>query len=588
MKGNKKTGLLQLFLRFLPLAAAVSALPLLTGRIYYMVADDYLLNSIACGAFGRDGSPYLVFIRTPAGLLLKWLYGIAPSVNWYAAMLIALISISFAVLAAVIWKRSGSFLLMLLVFLVNAIIVPFFFTFTVTAFVLAGAGGALWFYALSENEEKGALAAAVCGSLIFAASDIMRKDSFVIGAAAACPLLLEGLHMRLGAARRKVRPKRNVFRLAAAPLVLAAAIGASVLCDRGMYSNPDWKAFMSYTDARSSVVDEPAAPYAPPYSDALAEAGFTELDYKLLQGWKFAEKPVFSEEALAKAGEIGKTAVTQDRRRGYFKNVFAKRSNVLYLLIPAALFAALLAAGRRSHIIPGLLTLLIFYGTVFGLVYVRMRYVYRVSAPVMGLAALMLILENCDREKRSGKTEKAPGGRHDEHGLKKVIARAVRRVLTVLFAAVMLACAVAYFQAYRKANRIVRMSQEEMPMRALAEEIRSHPDRLYICDAAVLSSVFYYGTPVTKVGRTTVPRNAVRSGSWDTFSPRYYAQTEQFIPDPDRLLTSLVTAENVYYVSGGNGGISAFLEEQTGRAVTYEVQDFNGVAAKILKYRYAD
>ena len=111
----------------------------------------------------------------------------------------------------------------------------------------------------------------------------------------------------------------------------------------------------------------------------------------------------------------------------------------------------------------------------------------------------------------------------------------------------------------------------------LTEEIRSHPDKLYVMDAAVLSHQFYFGTPASRVLTTDLFGNVVRSGSWDSYSPRYYSQLEGCLDDPDNLLTAVVEDPDVMYVSmGGCSDIAALYENRTGNAVSFEGREFPG------------
>lgn len=112
-------------------ASIISLVPFLVTRVYYMVADDYLLNYIANGSFGTAGSAHLVYIRAVIGGVLKALYLLAPGVNWYAAMLAVFTVLSFTVFYRAVWDASHSVLCLLPVLLIDALTVPYFFSYTV-------------------------------------------------------------------------------------------------------------------------------------------------------------------------------------------------------------------------------------------------------------------------------------------------------------------------------------------------------------------------------------------------------------------------------------------------------------------------
>ena len=61
--------------------------------------DDTAMNLIAAGAFGEN-SQYLVYINILFGYLLKWLFAMIPSINWYVGIQLLLNAFSAALLGA--------------------------------------------------------------------------------------------------------------------------------------------------------------------------------------------------------------------------------------------------------------------------------------------------------------------------------------------------------------------------------------------------------------------------------------------------------------------------------------------------------
>ena len=126
------------FLNGLPaallLSAVLSVVPFLIRPVYYMTGDDYLLNYIANGSYGMAGSSHLVFIRVLYGVLLKVLYTLTTAVNWYLVMLILLLIVSFTVIYSEL-LRQGRWLALIPAVIMHALVVPFFLSFTVIAFL---------------------------------------------------------------------------------------------------------------------------------------------------------------------------------------------------------------------------------------------------------------------------------------------------------------------------------------------------------------------------------------------------------------------------------------------------------------------
>ena len=123
----------------LAVSVLLTVLPCFFTDIFYLYGDDYLLNYIANGSFGEKYSAYLVFIKYPAGLMLKALYALAPGVNWYAVLIIGTIALSFAVIHRAILRTTSHPAAIVFSLIMNAVVVPLFLTFTVAAFLAAAA-----------------------------------------------------------------------------------------------------------------------------------------------------------------------------------------------------------------------------------------------------------------------------------------------------------------------------------------------------------------------------------------------------------------------------------------------------------------
>ena len=100
---------------------------------------------------------------------------------------------------------------------------------------------------------------------------------------------------------------------------------------------------------------------------------------------------------------------------------------------------------------------------------------------------------------------------------------------------------------------------------------------LYYCDRAVKDVLC-----------TNTFRNIVRSGSWDSFSERYYLQAESLhLADPDRPLLSLVTNPGTIFVSQDASLMQAFLSEQTGKNIQVEERENTGTDIHIYQFHAA-
>ena len=118
----------------------------------------------------------------------------------------------------------------------------------------------------------------------------------------------------------------------------------------------------------------------------------------------------------------------------------------------------------------------------------------------------------------------------------------------------------------------------------MLDELADHPDTLYIVEAGVMSILFYNGTLARDVVTTGAFRNIVRTGSWDTYSPRFYAQLDGRVDDADNLLSALLTENNVCYVGVAHDGIEQFLREHVSDHFSVQITEFEGMQTKIFRY----
>ena len=531
----------------LALALLVSGLPFVFGTVYYMVADDYLLNYIANGSYGWTYSDHLTFIKMPFGVLLKALYGITTSVNWYFLLFLGLLVLSFAILHLTVWRRTRSFFFLGLSAFLNYMVVAHFLSFTVVSFACAAAGLFGLCCAMKEGKDVKKWGFVCAAFLLF--SYFLRKQAALESVLIFLPLLFVSFR----------RQGTLVLRQILAPVICFAAL--FLLCfafEKAAYSSPEWQEFRIYDDARSSVVDNHIAAYDET-KEELNEIGIGRLDLSMLSSWRYCEKGFFTKELLEDVAEINASHTSFEDRISYTKQNLGIRL-VPFLIAPIIFLVGLILAGKLNDKLFAVLSLLIVYGLLFWVAFFRMRFVMRVVMPTQLFGAYAIAGFADPREMR----------------VRTYIVEAVTTALIV-------ACSLQYVQYFIDINPVSRTYYESMPKKQLADEIASHPDTLYVFDAAALSHLYYFGTPASKVLTTDHFKNVTRTGSWDSYSPRYYEQISPFIENPDNLLTSIVSEDNVAYVTTGNAGeIEEFYKEQTGKKVKKkERKGFEGMDTAI-------
>ena len=545
-------------IRFFLLSLFAGALPFFLQPVYFMEPDDYLLNYIANGSYGFEGSQNLVFLKFPLGLLLKGLYKLPAQVNWYAVLLAVFFVLACAVIYDCIWACTGSYLGILIFFLPNLVLIRCFFTFTVAGYLAVLAGGLL--VCTTVILQKG-LPFRIAAILFLYFGYCMRNDTLIPVLFILFPLGLYDLSLHDGWKHlwSTVRKQWKVWRF---PVVLLLGLFVfTFIGEKISYRDPVWREYLTFTNARGYAVDYPALTYAYHIGE-FEEARIDEIDYYMLTGWNFAQKDVFPPEKMNAAGRIEARNVSLSTRKNYAKGQLSDRKNQLLILFPVLTFLLLCLIQKGYPWFCGLCIVGcdLFLDAV--LLVWRMRFVARAATPLALTAIAGLILLGCKKTYRN-----------------RIFAIAGILVLVLL-------PGYRYTRAFLDSVKWMRQPYGMKAHSGIRKEISAHPENLYIFDAAILSSVYYYDHPVSEVTTTDTFQNITRSGSWDTFSLRYYNQAKRFLSDPDHLLTSLGD-EHVYYVSydASVPKTKTFLEYHTGKTYELTSLEYDDSQFEIYKFQ---
>ena len=560
----------------------ICTVPCFFLKLFYLYGDDYLLNYIANGSFGEEYSAHLIFLKYPLGLLLKLFYRILPSVNWYEVLLIAALALSFGVIHACILSCSRHPAAICCSLLCNAVVVPLFLTFTVASFLCACAGLALVYVAIrgecsgsserdsapdpsadpgdasaqepSEDPQAGRprYGMLFSGVLLMLLSFMLRDDCLVVAAALAFPsyvMLLKEKETRLLAVKRAL----------AAALPLAALLAATILTEQAAYSDPVWDSFLKYNDARSLYLDSPEVNYDT-FTAEYTEAGFSFEEWLLLHRWTFAEKRAFPEELFRRIADITHRAYSKRfRLRSFLGSITSSPFSAL-LLLPAALLLLFFLTDPSFRKAEGCLTILLLYGILFYLGAIRLRFLLRVTVPIVMCGIIFLALSS-----RSMSRKKLSLG----------FLAALSAVIVLLL--------VNFNAGYQVSVSSLRSTKAAGGYKKLRAEIDRHPERTYAVESPIFVYLFFWGHTIDEIERTDVFRHVFRTGSWDTFSPRYYAiAKERGIRDPENLLSSLTDTEDLFFVTEDPSYVLNFLNEEYGGG--YEIAELKKIkGARVVR-----
>ena len=585
--------------------------------LYFMEPDDYLLNFIANGSYGWKYSENLVYIRTSVGYLLKGLYHLTGAVNWYAVLLLLVILCSFAVFYDILWLRTRSAAALLLTASLNFLAVPVFFTYTAAAFFSACAGFLLLEDGLfhSPDSNNTGTVELTAGIVFFYFGFALRKDTIVPELALCFPIAMYSFLHTIRGYSPKVQKRegrhsvRHPFhRILPALLAGILLFGGDAVIQSKSYGSDTWRFFSSFNEARTSVVDYNRLSYDL-HKTELENAGLSATDYDMLCSWKFADKKVFTIDGMTAAGKLARHSFSLPERVADARQNLQGATLRIFLL-PAAAWTFVLflnfARRRKRRLSPALLsglTLLMWYLLCAALLLYRMRFVTRVAAPLMMTAIIWILTaglghgqgtsarKNVKPEQAVPACENEKPDTENSSGRKSVWKESCQYVICSVLAIVTLLLTVGMeitctrdFLASTRDHR----QAGNTAYQSVKEEITADSSRLCIIDGYVLSMLYYYDRPVKDVLCTDTFWNIVRSGSWDSFSERYYLQAENLhLPDPDRPLLSLVTDPGTIFVSQDASLMQAFLSEQTGKNILVEERENTGTDIHIYQFHAA-
>jgi hypothetical protein len=582
-----------------------------------MEPDDYLLNFIANGSYGWKYSENLVYIRTSVGYLLKGLYHLTGAVNWYAVLLLLVILCSFAVFYDILWLRTRSAAALLLTASLNFLAVPVFFTYTAAAFFSACAGFLLLEDGLfhSPDSNNTGTVELTAGIVFFYFGFALRKDTIVPELALCFPIAMYSFLHTIRGYSPKVQKRegrhsvRHPFhRILPALLAGILLFGGDAVIQSKSYGSDTWRFFSSFNEARTSVVDYNRLSYDL-HKTELENAGLSATDYDMLCSWKFADKKVFTIDGMTAAGKLARHSFSLPERVADARQNLQGATLRIFLL-PAAAWTFVLflnfARRRKRRLSPALLsglTLLMWYLLCAALLLYRMRFVARVAAPLMMTAIIWILTAGlghgqaaparknvkqeqavpaCENEKPD--TENSSGRKSVwKESCQNVICSVLAIVTLLLTAGMEITCTRDFLASTRDHRQAGNTAYQ-----SVKEEITADSSRLCIIDGYVLSMLYYYDRPVKDVLCTDTFWNIVRSGSWDSFSERYYLQAENLhLTDPDRPLLSLVTDPGTTFVSQDASLMQAFLSEQTGKNILVEERENTGTDIHIYQFHAA-
>jgi hypothetical protein len=359
-------------------------------RPFYLTNDDVAMRLLVEGGFAPHAVPtaFVMFMHVAVGWLLKTLYAAMASVPWYdLMMLVTAVSASAALVA--VWIRSSTGLWLVRPLLLSvAFLAPLFATpqFSLVGMTCAAAGLTLLTRALAlPHRDPGLRGRLLFGVCLFGWGTLIRWEgaALLLGQATASSIAAGLVGLDSGS--------RRTFKiLGAAAIASLLPIGAAITHNAAYQRSPGWQSFPEFNYTRGMLTEYAPGEVSPELLSTLRETtGWSGNDLRLLRGWFFEDRAVFSLDKLRAA--LAVLRHDQDRSAASMVRSAAVAARVILsetwaaLLILVALAASSVRPVRQLSLT---LVLLVVFFAVSSAVSVALKELpFRVYWPMLVLVA---------------------------------------------------------------------------------------------------------------------------------------------------------------------------------------------------------
>ena len=467
----------------------ISIILFLTG-VSFSEPDDYLLSGIYSGCYGDGLKCVLVqYINVVYGCVAQVIGLFAEQAAWGIILLFLLAYASFNIHISFSSKESD------VVGHTSAIIAQiflgkYFLTYTVVAFFLSGSALLLLFHK-TERTDKGDGFRNALSAIGFILGILLRIDVLL-------PILLLMLPVFL-----RLKEKRT------AAIIVAVTIALFVFADYCLFDlNDGWDGYYHWNSERQNLVDYDISWKDIDIDDVLRKIDWDYNDIEMLTHWRFADKNVFSAENL----ETVISSVPLGEK--YSINIHSlvsllSKDRWMYAIAAIGILCAFFERKRNKLIISYSAAAMIL---LLLALYIRQRFVARVYVPLLILSYFQILLHLELHENWKN--------------------------LIIGFSCMLIAL-IAFHPLYQ-----LRTTElHETHMIALGSYLEENSDKTFLSESGIVNQL-WNNKPIKKLNRQDYPPNILKTGSWDSFSERYYYVTEMNRMDPDSLFYDLAFGEN--------------------------------------------
>lgn len=257
MNNETKKGVLINCILSLAMTVAFVVVVKLFYQFTYGVIDDPYIEAMLSGAYTGTPEANVVYIKYPLAALLAYLYTVFPTVNWHFGLLegcfvACVFFVNFRIFSNIrkFWNKFIFSVLFMLMFLLCLAKLYTTAHYSMCAAVLAGTG-IFYFLTIKEGTTKLNLALnyIVCLFLLYLAYCLRARTLFML-----LPIAFVAFLYKFFGAKPAFK-KANIIRWIIFPIVLFIGVGAIELIHSSAYKSEEWKAFLKFNDARTTLFD---------------------------------------------------------------------------------------------------------------------------------------------------------------------------------------------------------------------------------------------------------------------------------------------------------------------------------------------
>ncbi len=288
-------------------------------ELKYEVSDDYFIDAVLSGAYGKGYDPNLLFGNVILGYILVFLYKLIPTISFYFVTLVLLGFVSVTVILYLLFKKNinvitVSIAIIFLSFVTDDLYVLIQFTKASTAAGIAG--GLLVIHALFEVDKK-RVRYLLLGFLLMLVASMVRFSTIYIYAGFLVIVFLYYCISYFLSNKHSEKEKSSYIKLShvlvrfiICVFVIGSIFGFNYLGQLISRSDKDYEEYYKYSSLRSSITDVTIPEYED-IEDDYAALGLNYTDYAMLNSWLFDDKDIYSDELLQEVADINKNAIEE-------------------------------------------------------------------------------------------------------------------------------------------------------------------------------------------------------------------------------------------------------------------------------------